>query len=90
MLYLLLFIFTEQKRLNDRYATEICNVLDKDISAIWGCDLDLPLHTLTVPVLPCHFIAIEPQLYSGIVAANHAKAVKFNEIVPRDINVWCN
>ena len=51
----------EQRRLTESYRAELCSVM-KTRS---GCDVKLSPHLLNVPVVPCNFIPVDAQLYSG-------------------------
>ena len=52
----------EQQRLTESYRAELCSVM----KSRWGCDVDLTPPLLDIPVVPCNFIPIDAQLYSGI------------------------
>jgi len=53
----------EQQRLTASYRAELCSVM----KTRWGCDVTLEPPLLNIPVVPCNFIPINAQLYSGII-----------------------
>jgi len=62
-------VLTEQKRLTEAYSVELCSVLK---TRGWDCeDMTLKSPLLNIPVVPCNFIPLDAQLYSGIHAPSH-------------------
>jgi len=57
----LLIVSVEQKRLMDAYGAELCSVM----KTRWDCEVTLTPPLLNIPVLPCNFIPIDAQLYTG-------------------------
>jgi len=49
--------------MTEAYRVELCSVLRTDR---WQCDITLSPPLLNIPILPCNFIPIDAQLYSGI------------------------
>ena len=55
---------SEQTRLVKNYIAEACTV-KKSILGNRPCDVTMEPMQLEIPVLPCNFIPIQPQLYTG-------------------------
>ena len=56
--------FLEQKRLVANYNREACAV-QRQLASNWTCDVAATPPRLEIPMLPCNFIPIQPQLYTS-------------------------
>jgi len=52
----------EQKTLMESYTAELCSI----VKSRWGCDVAFTPPLLNIPVVPCNFIPVDAQLYSGM------------------------
>ena len=61
---IIILCFIEQRRLVHNYVTEACSV-NEDVLINKQCDVNLEVSSLDIPVLPCNFVPIQPQFYTG-------------------------
>ena len=57
-------LLAEQERIVQNYIGEACAV-KQSFASVHSCDINLSTPKLDIPMVPCNFIPIQPQLYTG-------------------------
>ena len=69
-------LVTEQKRRVSNYISEACAVRlfqQQPVDRI--CNIDVPIQRINIPILPCNFIPLEAQLYTGLFTR---RSIRYN------------